>query len=217
MSGHPSFLKEIFSVLWLMAKITVPIGAWLFLCVWLAQRNLVITYALTYGGILVAMVIFFAWSNYKWKLRSLATQEQSSKSRNMIRELLDSTGVSKQRAASLPSFEGIAKQMPLDYLEPEPLKLFEVPADQDAYVNFTAIAVDLNGSTWVDTEVSLYAAPNFTSVTVRRLETGYRLTLPQKKADQPKMKFTPKPRLSTLTAYAPVVEIVEDDEGLKAS
>jgi hypothetical protein len=200
-----------------MTKITAPLGVWIFLCVWLAQGNLIATYAVTYGGIVLAMIVFFAWSNYKSKLRSLATQEQSSKSRNMLRELRDSTGVSKQRAASLPSFEGIAKQMPLDYLEPEPLKLSEVPADQDAYVSFTAIAVDLNGSTWVDTEVSLYADPTFTSVTVRRLETGYRLTLPQKKADQPKIKFTPKPRLSTLTTYAPVVEIVEDDEGLKAS
>ncbi len=207
----PSFLKEVLSVLWLLLKVTVPIMAWVYLCYWAASRNLVWGTGILYGGFLVCAVLFFAYSDYKRKRKSFAGQQRSAGSMQTIRELLDSVKTGRRENAEPPlRLDGSAKHMPVDYLKPEPLGLSKLPAGQDAYVNFTAVTVDLDGKTWVDTDSSLCDRASFMSVTVRRVEGGYRLTLPKQKQPGPQLTFTPRRRLSVAN-YAPVVEIVQSE------
>jgi hypothetical protein len=206
----PSFLKEVLSVSWLLLKIAVPTIAWVLLCYWAARRNLALGTGILYGGLLVFLILFFAHSNYKWKRKGFAGQERSDRSRKAIRELLDSVRTGqRENAAPPPRLDGPAKHMLVDYLKPEPLELSEVPAGQDAYVNFTAVTVDLDGTTWVDTDTLLCDQASFMSVAVRRVEGGYRLTLPKQKQPGPQLTFTPRRRVSVLN-YAPVVEIVQE-------
>ncbi len=209
MKNPPSFWKEVLSVLWVMVKIAVPLVVWLFVCYLIGRRNTILAISILYGGILLFMILFSARSNYNWKRRDFVRQERSHESRQKLRELLDRVNsVHGDRTAPTSHLEGQAKHMPLDYLTPEPLKLSDVPAGQDAYLNFTAVTVELDGSTWVDIDASLYDKPNFMSVTVRQLEGGYRLTLPRQREEGSQMKFTPK-RRSSACNYAPVVEIAE--------
>src|SRR4051794_7040854 len=112
MTKPPSFLKEVLSVFWLLLKISVPTVAWVFLCYWAARRNLVWGTGTLYGGLLVFLILFFAYSNYKWKRKSFAGQEPSDRSRKAIRELLDSVGTEhRENAASPPRLDGPAKHM----------------------------------------------------------------------------------------------------------
>ena len=99
-------------------------------------------------------------------------------------------------------------KMPLEFLEPGPRSLKDVPEGDEAFVIFTAVRVELDGSVFVDTNVKTYEKRSLETVLIKNLGEGYSLTLPRRH------KYTPEPIPEILFAkgmYRPVVEIIEDD------
>jgi hypothetical protein len=207
---RPSFVKEIFSVFWLMIKVTIPLAGWIFGCLWMGRHHLLLAEMTMSVGIMLGMAILFAWSNYQRKSQSLTNQEKSLESRKSIRQLLD--GVSPMTdKRDLPSLAtGPPAQMPLDYLQPEPLKLSEVPAGEDVYINFAEVTVDLDGATWVDVEAKVQESAGLMNFKVRLVEGGYVLTLLKRKGRP--LRFTPRRPIS-VNSYAPVIQVLEEEIG----
>jgi hypothetical protein len=210
---RPSFLKEILSVFWLMIKVTVPLTGWIFGCLWIGRHHLLVAEMAMSGGIMLGMAILFGWSNYQRKSQSLASQERSFESRESIRQLLDgaSAGTEKRGLASLAT--GPPTRMPLDYLQPEPLKLSEVPAGEDVYISFAEVTVDLDGATWVDVEAKIQESAGLMNVKVRLVEGGYVLTFLKRKGLP--LRFTPR-RLFSVSSYAPVIQVLEEEIGKRS-
>ena len=191
-------------MLWLTLKVAIPSAALAWVCIWLTQRGKPIELIIFLGAAFAAMILVVSYSNYKREQRLFENWDTRGS-----RQLVSGTAETKESILRPAHASRQPKHMPLDFLKPEPLKLSELPMDQDAQINFTAITVDLDGSTWVNVDEPLREKANFMSVTVCPVEGGYRLTLPKKREGEPQLTFTPRQRPRIMQTYAPVVEIVE--------
>ena len=101
-----------------------------------------------------------------------------------------------------------AAHMPVDFLKPERRKLSELAPGEIACIDFSDVSVDLSGKTYVELNARVYEEPQMHTVTVREMDGGYILLIPKGRRDR--RMFTPR-RLYTSIAYAPVIQIVEDE------
>jgi hypothetical protein len=104
-------------------------------------------------------------------------------------------------------------KMPAEFLKPEPRNLKDLPEGDEAFVLYTAIRVELDGSVWVDTDVRVSEKRTLETVLVKNLGGGYALTLPLRH------KYTPEripEHLFSKDMFRPVVEIVEDKHDPRA-
>jgi hypothetical protein len=99
--------------------------------------------------------------------------------------------------------------MPVDFLKPERRKLSELAPGATGSVDFSAIAVDLSGKTYIDLDSRVYEEPHSNMVTVKEMNGGYIRSIPKRPRDP--MLFTPRRRLTSIANYAPVIQIAEDD------
>ena len=198
-------------MLWLLVRVLTLCAVWVFAIVWFAAHNLMAAEIVMNGVLVLGMAGYFAWSSYQWKRNSAPGRERSSESRESIRQLLSSVShipiIAAKEESRKREAAGIPTRMPLDYLQPEPQKLFEVLAGEDVYIDFSDVRVDLEGCTWVDHDARIRPEASFMSVKIRLAEGGYVLTLV--KREGAKFKFTPR-RLFCPESYAPVVRVVEE-------
>ncbi len=191
-------------MLWLLTKILVPLAAWFAFSIWLAHVNVLAAYCISYGGVLVAIIVFFAYSSYKWK-RDLYADRYPSDS--LLQQISESAPPNRKPMAAANWKSPV--HMPMDYLKPEPRKLLELGGSDNVYVSFTSISVDLQGTAWVDTDTQIYEESRFDLVQVRLIENeGYVLSLP--KQERRRFQFTPK-RLVSVCSYAPVIQVIEEE------
>jgi hypothetical protein len=101
-----------------------------------------------------------------------------------------------------------AAHMPARYLKPERPKVKDLLAGTTTYINFTAVAVDLNGATYVDQDAKTYEERSFETVKVKVAKNGCILALP--KNPLVPLTFTPR-RLHSPDSYVPVLEIIEEE------
>jgi hypothetical protein len=71
MEEQPSLVREIGKVAWFFAKALAVIAVVVALFVWLFARHPVAGMIAFYCFIFVAMIVFYGWQNYKWKLKDL--------------------------------------------------------------------------------------------------------------------------------------------------
>lgn len=102
-----------------------------------------------------------------------------------------------------------AAHMPVEFLKPERRKLSELAPGATACIDFSDVAVDLSGKTYIDIDSKLFAEPHRSTVTVREMDGGYILSIPKGRRDP--MLFTPRRLLTSIASYAPVIQIVEDE------
>jgi len=120
-------------------------------------------------------------------------------SRQRRRTGLAKEGTSAKRAA----------HMPVDFLKPEQQKLSGLAPGATTSIDFSDIAVDLSGKTYVNLDSMVHEEPHSNTVTVREMSGGYILFIP--KGREEPMLFTPGRLLTSIVRYAPVIQIVEDE------
>jgi hypothetical protein len=186
---EPSFFRTFLKMVGQLLLLLIPIFLYAGLLAWLLLPHHPLVYIWVLSCTLtLAMVGYTAWTQYRWNKRDWVRGDSSKKK-----------GSGHVTPAS----------MPIDYLEPGKRKLHEIPPGESAWINFTDVAVDLAGKTYVDLGARVYTGPNFSTVRVFVQENGcYRLAIPNKATP---FTFTPR-RLHFFESYAPVTEVVAEDD-----
>jgi len=141
-----SFSKELLTVDWLQLKILIPLVAWADGCICINRQHLMAAQLVLYGGLLLGMVVYFAYS--KWK------RQRSAGAMYPMRQAED--------APLRPGNEwDPVARMPLDYLQPDPLRLSEAPFGDDLYIDASDVTVDRNGPIWVGSAGKYLNTPVF--------------------------------------------------------
>jgi hypothetical protein len=172
MPSTPSFFKEFRSVCWSMARVAVPVLSWTGLCFLVSRRWPIAGILLFYVGVLLGFMCTITYVNYRSERRRSAGGSAAVKS--LLKER-----AGQRDAAPVPtiSLHGPPARMPLDFLQPQPRQLSEVPMGEYAFINFTEVSVDLAGRAWVDTTAWIREEVTFMCVKVRPEQDGYHLTL----------------------------------------
>jgi hypothetical protein len=207
MPSTPSFFKEFRSVCWSMARVAAPVLSWTGLCFLVSRRWPIAGILLFYVGVLLGFMFTMAYVNYRSERRRSAGGSVEVKS--LLNELQERAGQRDAEPVPTASLHGPPVRMPLDFLQPQPRQLSEVPIGEYAFINFTEVSVDLEGRAWVDTTARTREEVTFMCVKVRPEQGGYHLTLFKRKQEPPP-RYTPRALLSS-ASYAPVLSIQEEE------